>query len=417
MPLHRNESSQQKTLAFKGEDTFVKENYMLSRERVTVFTQVSNDEKIAAKLAPEFVFKGKGTRTKIDVPDSVKYQWSESGSYRIEYMLKTISNLPNRYNPFTQKNFAIYVLDDYAVHLIPDIRKELYMRGYILVVMGGGITGFIQANDTDLHHHLKAKYRHREMELMLKMLEVDSKKVPSPNREHMITMLLDSWKEIDVDFKGVFKRLFVTSNLDGSEDFLVSDKLFSLIGDDMLDFRRKLLQSELPANLQAVIKKIIKPKGIRRKNVEGSELLDYMEGEAIFYDDEAEQEEEGENEPTTSDGESEDENETAEEETDQAISTGHATPSTSISSLVNICDDPQINKDAKFLEDLQNIIQNHETSVQFKPHLNKIKNGFYEARRSLKKRIVNKTNETGQAIPSEIDNEDDGNIFEVLNNM
>ena len=40
MPLHRNESSSQKTLNFKGEETFVKENHMLSRERVTVFTQV-----------------------------------------------------------------------------------------------------------------------------------------------------------------------------------------------------------------------------------------------------------------------------------------------------------------------------------------------------------------------------------------
>ena len=35
MPLHNNESSQEKTLDFKGEDTFVKENHMLSRERVT----------------------------------------------------------------------------------------------------------------------------------------------------------------------------------------------------------------------------------------------------------------------------------------------------------------------------------------------------------------------------------------------
>ena len=38
MPLHRNESSSQKTLNFKGEETFVKENHMLFRERVTVFT-------------------------------------------------------------------------------------------------------------------------------------------------------------------------------------------------------------------------------------------------------------------------------------------------------------------------------------------------------------------------------------------
>ena len=51
-------------------------------------------------------------------------------------MLKTISNLPNRCNPFTQKDFAIYVLDDYVVHLMPEIPKACYQRGYVLVVMG-----------------------------------------------------------------------------------------------------------------------------------------------------------------------------------------------------------------------------------------------------------------------------------------
>ena len=41
MPLHRNKSS----LTFKGEETFVKENHMLSREIVTVFIQVSTNSK------------------------------------------------------------------------------------------------------------------------------------------------------------------------------------------------------------------------------------------------------------------------------------------------------------------------------------------------------------------------------------
>ena len=59
MPLHRNESSQQKTLIFKGEDTFVKENYMLSHERATAFREVSGQEKI--NFNPEFVSKGVGT--------------------------------------------------------------------------------------------------------------------------------------------------------------------------------------------------------------------------------------------------------------------------------------------------------------------------------------------------------------------
>ena len=57
MPLHQNKSSQEKTLTFKGQDTFVKENHMLLRERATAFTQVSSYP--ATNINPEFVFKGK----------------------------------------------------------------------------------------------------------------------------------------------------------------------------------------------------------------------------------------------------------------------------------------------------------------------------------------------------------------------
>ena len=54
MPLHRNESSGLKTFNMKNEDVYVKENYMLSRERITCFTQVSSDDTI--RLQTEFVF-------------------------------------------------------------------------------------------------------------------------------------------------------------------------------------------------------------------------------------------------------------------------------------------------------------------------------------------------------------------------
>ena len=70
MPHHRNESSTQKTLNIKGYETYVKENYSLSRERITAFTQVSSDPAIAVK--PEFVFKGKGTSIKLNLPDGIK---------------------------------------------------------------------------------------------------------------------------------------------------------------------------------------------------------------------------------------------------------------------------------------------------------------------------------------------------------
>ena len=61
MLLHRNESAGQKTLSLKSEETFVKENHMLSRERVTCFTQLCSDPKV--DLKPEFVLKGKGSQS------------------------------------------------------------------------------------------------------------------------------------------------------------------------------------------------------------------------------------------------------------------------------------------------------------------------------------------------------------------
>ena len=72
MPLHRNESVSQKTLSLKSEDVFVKENYMLSRERVTCFTQLCSDPKV--QLKPEFMFKGKGTRTHLTPPEGVNFR-------------------------------------------------------------------------------------------------------------------------------------------------------------------------------------------------------------------------------------------------------------------------------------------------------------------------------------------------------
>ena len=72
MLLHRNDSTSQRTLNFTGLDTYVKENYSLARERVTVYTQVANDSSI--KLLPEFVFKGKGTRTRVNAPENMHYQ-------------------------------------------------------------------------------------------------------------------------------------------------------------------------------------------------------------------------------------------------------------------------------------------------------------------------------------------------------
>ena len=58
-----------------------------------------------------------------------------------------------------KKDYAIYVLDNYAVHLMPEIKKALFKKGYILVLIGGGVTGDIQIKDTHFHAPLKVIFQ------------------------------------------------------------------------------------------------------------------------------------------------------------------------------------------------------------------------------------------------------------------
>ena len=74
-----------------------------------------------------------------------------------------IDKLPNRFNTFTEQSFAIYVFDDYAIPLMPEVRQALLKKGHVLVIVGGGIIGDIQINDTNCHRDLKKHYRDLEM--------------------------------------------------------------------------------------------------------------------------------------------------------------------------------------------------------------------------------------------------------------
>ena len=192
-----------------------------------------------------------------------------------------IDKLPNRFNMFTEQSFAICVLDDYSVHLMPEVREALFKKGSVLVIIGGGITGDFQINDTNCHRDLKEHYQDLEMKLMLEQLEKDPIKIPSPSRNEMMSMLLQAWETLEIDTKREFKSLFVTNALDGSEDYLVSDKLFAPIRDEMVDFQEELMSQNSVKTLKEVICNLIPPKVVKRKaNVEGSEILD-CEGEEV----------------------------------------------------------------------------------------------------------------------------------------
>ena len=58
-------------------------------------------------------------------------------------------------------------------------------------------------------------------------------------------------------------------------------------------------------------------------------------------------------------------------------------------SLVGIAESDQINKDAKFLDEIKKLFDEYETSVQFTIARNQLENAYKAARSSLKKRIRN----------------------------
>ena len=99
----------------------------------------------------------------------------------------------------------------------------------ILSLLGGGITGDVQINDVCLHHKFKKVYRQKEQTKMLEKLKINPKQIPSLDRQEMIDMTLETMAELgtagSLDMSKAFKSLFITNKMDGSEDFLINDKL------------------------------------------------------------------------------------------------------------------------------------------------------------------------------------------------
>ena len=53
-----------------------------------------------------------------------------------------------------------------------------------------------------------------------------------------------------------FKALWVTNNLDGSEDLLVSQKTIDLVGPKLIEYRKKLMEQESAKTLRQLLRKL-----------------------------------------------------------------------------------------------------------------------------------------------------------------
>ena len=159
-----------------------------------------------------------------------------------------------------------------------------------------------------------------------------------------------------------------------------------IFGNEMEDFRDPLIKSDVHNNLQGVVKQLIRPKGIKRNFEEGSEFLEYMDN----LDDDEDQSNSSDKLHEDIYGSDDDENEFANEEMNEcangeiAQSSKNTPRSIKIKSLVDISSGPLINKDARFLEQIESLILENDKSDVFKPHIQKMFAAFFDARKSVK---------------------------------
>ena len=106
---------------------------------------------------------------------------------------------------------------------------------------------------------------------MLENLQNDPQEVPAPVLNETMRLLVNSKKDVKIDVKSAFLSVWVTNAPDGSEDYLVSDKIFGPVGESMTNFRTAMIANPSPETNKELINSMIPPKGIQRgKNIAGT---------------------------------------------------------------------------------------------------------------------------------------------------
>ena len=80
------------------------------------------------------------------------------------------------------RRWRILTADDYKGHKDPRIFELCWERGYLLILIGGGITGAVQTCDTHLHLPMSMKYQHAEMAFLAEMMDLNPAGLPLMSR-------------------------------------------------------------------------------------------------------------------------------------------------------------------------------------------------------------------------------------------
>ena len=161
-----------------------------------------------------------------------------------------------------------------------------------------------------------------------------------------------------------------------------------------------------------MVKKLIPPKGVKRKNQKGFELLDFIcpdDAQEDYYQNlfdnlfksQINFEEESDGESADSD-DSSDEVLQDEGTATQPDESEIAAFSSRVVPLSNLCDVPDVIKDALFLDSMAKEFE-MDTSEIFFSRVRKFQSVYDEARRSVKKRIESKLSTLGTLLSVTVD--------------
>ena len=89
---------------------------------------------------------------------------------------------------------------------------------------------------------------------MIEQLRNDPKTIPRRDIDEMMRMLYERWKKLENDYSIELKGLWVSNALDGSENYLVFEKLYTVMAEKMIEYRHELLQTPSPENLKSLLK-------------------------------------------------------------------------------------------------------------------------------------------------------------------
>ena len=99
----------------------------------------------------------------------------------------------------------------------------------------------------------------------------------------MMRMLLKSFNSLNFNVpltNDRFKALWITNTIDGSEDNLISDRIFALGNSHLKEFRDVLMKKENPISLKQPLRLITPPKDVERKD---QEAVSFDEGLELFH--------------------------------------------------------------------------------------------------------------------------------------